>query len=123
MSPKAKQKPAGKAGQKDNQEKSSPARRQDPNVKVPYLLDFLYNFAVIFIVLVGILVAALSLTANVDLLHVALRTGVAVLVLGIALFGLSWYLSKSSLDAALKNAEEQMQAAQGDGHSTKEVEA
>jgi len=111
-------------GESDPQkEKSSPAGLSDSNVKIPFLLDLLYNFSVIFIIIVAILVAAFSLAANVDYIQIALRTAVVVIVLGFGLFGLSWFFSKCSLEAARQDMLGLLKTHQVDAESTKEVEA
>jgi hypothetical protein len=100
-------------------------RKPQSEVQVPLLLDVAFNFSIIFILLVGGLVAVISLLAGVDPLNTALRTGLAILLLGLGLYGLAWYLSKSSLDTALAEKQKQVEEAseQDDVSTTTEVKA
>jgi hypothetical protein len=104
-------KPKKAAEPKVKKGKVSAPRMQKPAVKIPTLLEFSYDFSITFSLLIGVLVAIVSLQAGVDLLNTALRAGLAMILLGFGLFGLSWYISTKSLEAAKSELEQKAKEA------------
>jgi hypothetical protein len=104
-------KPKKAAEPKVKKGKISAPRKQKPAVKIPTLLEFSYDFSITFSLLTGILVALMSLQAGLDLISTTLRAGTAMIIVGFGMYGISWYISTKSLEAAKSEMEQKAKEA------------
>jgi len=74
---------------------------------VPILLEFVYTFSQLFIVIIGIVVATVSILSGNNLWMTVLHTGTAILVLGLLIWLASWMFSDGLLESTLAKMKEE----------------
>ena len=112
----------------DNQAKTTPPQEETPVKKepprVPLLLDVSLSISQTAIIVLGCAVALVSLFAKADLVMIALRSGAAMLSVGLLMWLFNWFLSRNSLEIARQELLSEMEAADEDrGESTVEKKA
>jgi hypothetical protein len=88
---------------KDGDKKSKAAKKgkdSSEHAQLPLLVEFVFTFSLIFLLLSDLLIVAISFISGANLLDIAIRTVVTTLVLGALLWMLSGKLSKGALEAA-----------------------
>jgi len=73
--------------------------------RLPLLVDLCLSVSQIFVLLVAIITAALSIFARVDALTVILRTAVAILAVGIPVYVLNYLFGRYFVKATLAEME------------------
>ncbi len=76
--------------------------------RLPLLVDICLNISQIFVLLVAIVTAVASILAKVDVLTVVLRTGVAIISVGIPVFVLNYLLGHYFVQATFAELEQKL---------------
>ncbi len=76
--------------------------------RLPLLVDIFMNLSQIFVLVVAIITAVLSVLANVEPLIVILRTAVAILAVGIPIYVLNFLLGRYFVKATLEEMIEKL---------------
>jgi hypothetical protein len=85
----------------DNKSKTAKKGKDSlEHAQLPLLVEFIFTFSLIFLLLSDLLIVAISFISGANLLDIAIRTVVTTLVLGVLLWLLSGKLSKGALEAA-----------------------
>ncbi len=79
------------------QQSSTTVEGQQP---IPFLLEFSFTISKILIILTGTVIAGLSWYRGADLLNIGLRSGTAVLTLGIFLWAVNSVVCNNAIDIA-----------------------
>ncbi len=101
---------------KPEKAKAKPKAEAKPNApkgqrrRVPLLQETAFTLTKLTMLTTGPLILALSLQAGATLLMAAVRAGVAVLVVGLLLWGANWVLARSALDALHQQLKEAAEA-------------
>ncbi len=94
--------------------------------QVPTLLDMVFSTAQLLVVIVGVLIAGLSFFSGATVMMTTIRSGAAVLSLGLLMWLASWLVARGSLESARQQMPESVKAAEAGserGTSTVEKEA
>ncbi|HEY9077909.1 MAG TPA: hypothetical protein VIO61_15350 [Anaerolineaceae bacterium] len=75
----------------------------------PLLLEVAYNIFMLLVVIVAVVVGLLSYRAGCAVWMIALRSGLAVFILGGFLWLVAWYISRGFLEATLLDTYEEAQ--------------
>jgi|SRR5579859_4703521 len=110
---------SSKTTQTDQATAAKPASSQTAP-RAPLLLEMTITLSQLGLVIAGTSIFALSLQAGADLITSALRSGAAVLVVGLVLWLVNWLLARGSLEAVMRQMRE---ADQHDSHGTLDVNA
>jgi hypothetical protein len=70
--------------------------------RLPLLLDICLNISLIFVLLVAITTAILSILAKADVLTVILRTAIAILAVGLPVYVLNYLIGRYFIQATLE---------------------
>jgi len=87
--------------------KTTPKDNNPQETHLPTILEFAFTFSRILVLLVGVLIALVSVISGVSPLTAAFRSGLGMLVVGLILWALSWMMSTGSLEAALEERKNQ----------------
>lgn len=70
--------------------------------RLPLILDVILNISQLFVLLVAIVTAVLSVMARADIVTVVIRTAVAILAVGLPAFLLNYLIGKYYVQATLE---------------------
>ncbi len=90
--------PAGEAEGKGKK----PKKQKTEEIHLPFLVEVIYAFSGLFLVLISATVLLVSLVSGAQFLQIVLRTGVTLVVFGILLQALSMVVSKVMFEAAVE---------------------
>lgn len=74
---------------------------------VPILLEFVYTSSQLFIVIVGIVVAIVSILSGNNIWMTVLQTGIAILAVGLLVWMASWMFSEGLFESTLAKMKEE----------------
>jgi ABC-type nickel/cobalt efflux system permease component RcnA len=74
---------------------------------IPILLEFVFTFSQLIIVIIGIVVATVSILSGNNLWMTVLQTGTAILVVGLLIWLASWMVSEGLLESTLSKMKEE----------------
>jgi len=83
---------------------------ESTTTRLPLLVDICLQVSQIFILLVAIITAVVSIVARVDTLTVILRTAIAILAVGIPVYVLNFLIGRYYVKATLEKMEQTLLA-------------
>jgi hypothetical protein len=108
--PAAKQKGDGKKGKKKK------------NYPLPAMLETVFTFSKAAVVMIGVVVASLSILSGCSPLWVAARTSIAIISLGLVLWGVDWIVARAVIETEIEKAKKELEQQQ-EAQSTMEFKA
>jgi uncharacterized membrane protein len=120
-----------KTAKPDTAKKGNKAEKTDPGQaagkkaaahRVPLLLETALTLSQLSLIVTGVSIFVMSMQAGADLTTSALRSGAALLVVGLVLWLANWLLARGSLEAVARQMREAAEA-QSAAHGTLDVNA
>ena len=105
----------------DKQEQAEDKPKQP--VHLPLLLDFTLSVAKVTVALIGALTAVLSTIAGASVVITVLRSGAAMLAVGLMFWLVNWIIAHNFLEITQKELAHELEAVQDRAHSTVEKSA
>jgi len=91
--------------------------------RLPLLVDVLLHLSQLFILVVAVTTAIVSIMANADVLTVILRTAVAILAVGFAVYVLNFLVGRFYIKATLEKMEQKLLEMEQDAIRSKQEAA
>lgn len=98
-SAKATPKKGAKSAARRNAKPPAPKKAAPPHRRAPILIEVVYTLCVIIVIGVTLSVALISWLAGADLLMIVVRTGSALLVTGLLLWVIYWFMANGVVEA------------------------
>ena len=87
--------------------KAAPASQKQ--LDVPILLEFTITISQLVVLLVGVVIAVISILAKLEVIWIVLRSGIAMLGLGLLLWFANWFLAHDALDYAFTELKKEVE--------------
>lgn len=87
-----------------------PQKKIDRSLRLPPILEVVYNLSKLVVVLTGVTVFGVSLLAKATWLDIVIRTASSLLLVGVMVCALNWLISRYMVEATLADLKEQAEA-------------
>lgn len=79
---------------------------------VPAMLETIFTFSKAAIIMIAVIVASLSILSGCSAIWVAARTSIAIISLGLVLWGIDWIIARSVIESEIEKAKKELEEQQ-----------